>query len=311
VLVSYGGSVALVDFGIAKVGGKASTTQTGVLKGKFGYMSPEQSMGTQVDCRSDVFALGILLYELTTGRRAFVGPNPFAIMNKAIAGDYVPPERIRPDYPARIASVVARAMQPDPAARYQTAAQMQADLDAFAVDSRLRLGEQVLRELMDVLFGSPPFPVVTDLPDSSTSAAKLADAALQNLRPQRRWVRWATGGAVAVAAALAGWWAGSTREPSPAVDTTIVPASVPSIAAESIAPKAPPRPAEAVAASLPADTPTAVVEEVVDEPPPVRARRRNGNKARRARRIDTARPAAEPATEPRDRHEGMLPPSMQ
>jgi eukaryotic-like serine/threonine-protein kinase len=310
VLVSYGGAVALVDFGIAKVGGKASTTQTGVLKGKFGYMSPEQSMSSTVDCRSDVFALGILLYELTTGRRAFVGPNPFAIMNKAIAGDYVPPERIRAEYPARLASIVARAMQPDPDARYQSAAQMQAELDAFAVDSRLRLGEQVLRELMDGLFGSPPFPVVTDLPDSTATAKVIAPTAA--LSRSRRWSRWASGVAVVGVAALAGWWVGASRDASTAVvdpsrvDTDASPANEGDVleAARVIdepapLPDAAPAASPTPGAALPSDDTT--------QPSPPRSRRRGPNKARRPRRDEPAR-TSEPA---RDRHEGMLPPSMQ
>jgi serine/threonine protein kinase len=308
VLVSYGGAVALVDFGIAKVGGKASTTQTGVLKGKFGYMSPEQSMSATVDCRSDVFALGILLYELTTGRRAFVGPNPFAIMNKAIAGDYVPPERIRADYPARLASIVARAMQPDPAARYQSAAEMQADLDAFAVDSRLRLGEQVLRELMDGLFGSPPFPVVTDLPDSMATAKVIGVA--PTITPSRRWSRWVSGIAVVGVAALAGWWVGASRDASTAVvdpSRADADASPPdeSVVLEAARVIDEPAPDAAPAASV---TP-AVASPSDDsvEKQPARARRRAANKPRRARRDESARPS-DPA---RDRHEGMLPPSMQ
>ena len=310
VLVSYGGAVALVDFGIAKVGGRASTTQTGVLKGKFGYMSPEQSMGSTVDCRSDVFALGILLYELTTGRRAFVGPNPFAIMNKAIAGDYVPPERIRADYPARLASIVARAMQPDPAARYQSAAEMQAELDAFAVDSRLRLGEQVLRELMDGLFGSPPFPVVTDLPDS-TATAKVIGAA-PTITRSRRWSRWASGVAVVGVAALAGWWVGASRDASTAVvDPSPTAADV--SASNEEAPRVldePAPPPDAPSDAPPAASPPPVEASPIDdstEKQPARSRRRVAGKARRPRRDDPAR-ASDPA---RDRHEGMLPPSMQ
>ena len=73
VLVSYDGEVKVIDFGIAKAANRASKTQAGVLKGKFGYMSPEQVRGLPIDHRSDIFAVGILLYEMFTGQRLFLG----------------------------------------------------------------------------------------------------------------------------------------------------------------------------------------------------------------------------------------------
>src|SRR5690606_17677053 len=76
------GEVKVIDFGIAKAAGWGTNTQTGVLKGKFGYMSPEQVMGEKVDRRSDVFALGVCLYELLTGERLFQGESDFSVLEK-------------------------------------------------------------------------------------------------------------------------------------------------------------------------------------------------------------------------------------
>jgi len=86
VLIGYDGEVKLIDFGIAKAAGKASTTQAGILKGKFGYMSPEQVRGLPIDKRSDIFAVGIVLYELLTGERLFVGETDFSTLEKVLGG---------------------------------------------------------------------------------------------------------------------------------------------------------------------------------------------------------------------------------
>ena len=91
VLVGYEGEVKLIDFGIAKAAGKATKTQAGILKGKFGYMSPEQVRGLPVDRRSDVFAVGICLYELLTGERLFVGESDFSTLEKVRNVEILPP----------------------------------------------------------------------------------------------------------------------------------------------------------------------------------------------------------------------------
>jgi serine/threonine protein kinase len=79
-LISYEGEVKIIDFGIAKAANKASKTQAGILKGKFGYMSPEQVRGLPLDRRSDIFSAGIILYELLTGERLFVGESDFSTL---------------------------------------------------------------------------------------------------------------------------------------------------------------------------------------------------------------------------------------
>src|SRR5215813_13598927 len=82
VLISYEGEIKMIDFGIAKAAGRASKTQAGVLKGKFGYMSPEQVRGLPIDRRSDVFAISTILHELLTGERLFLADSDFATLEK-------------------------------------------------------------------------------------------------------------------------------------------------------------------------------------------------------------------------------------
>jgi serine/threonine protein kinase len=91
VLISYEGEVKVIDFGIAKAAGKATKTQAGILKGKFGYMSPEQVRGLPIDRRSDIFSTGIVLYELLTNERLFHGESDFSTLEKVRNVEILPP----------------------------------------------------------------------------------------------------------------------------------------------------------------------------------------------------------------------------
>src|SRR5262249_44453615 len=82
VLLSFDGEVKIIDFGIAKAANRSQRTQAGILKGKFGYMSPEQVLGQTLDGRSDIFALGVILYEMLTGERLFVGESDFSTLER-------------------------------------------------------------------------------------------------------------------------------------------------------------------------------------------------------------------------------------
>src|SRR5215470_13007089 len=93
VLVSYEGEVKIIDFGIAKAAVRSSRTQHGILKGKFSYMSPEQVRGLPIDRRSDLFAIGTLLWECLTGERLFATDSDFATLEKVRAADVTPPSR--------------------------------------------------------------------------------------------------------------------------------------------------------------------------------------------------------------------------
>ena len=123
VLLSFDGAVKLADFGIVK--SNAGLTAPGTLKGKLAYMSPEQARGERVDARTDVFALGIVLWELLTGGRLFEGGNEIAILRAVQQSAIVPPARLNPDVPSPLSEVVERALQRDVEARFQTAAEME------------------------------------------------------------------------------------------------------------------------------------------------------------------------------------------
>ena len=131
VLVSYEGDIKVIDFGIAKAASRATQTQAGVIKGKFGYMSPEQVRGQRLDHRSDLFAIATLMYELLIADRLFSGESDFVILEKVRNVD-VPPVRERvPNCPPELAWVVEKGLARDPGKRYQWAAEIQEDLEAY------------------------------------------------------------------------------------------------------------------------------------------------------------------------------------
>jgi serine/threonine-protein kinase len=131
VLVGYDGHVKLVDFGVALVDRRGTRTEPGEVKGKFDYMSPEQGLGKPLDRRSDLFSLGIVLYELSTGRRLFKRPSAAKSIEAICREPIVPPSRAMSGsakYPPKLEAIVMRALAKDPAARYATAAEMRLDL---------------------------------------------------------------------------------------------------------------------------------------------------------------------------------------
>ncbi len=154
VMVTYEGSVKLVDFGIAKAAILTRQTRAGALLGKAGYMSPEQCIGESADRRSDIFALGILLYECTTQRRAFVAESELGTMNRIIHGRWIRPTDIDPDFPPQLAAIIERALQTDPSARYQTAREFADDLEAFALEHKIAHSPAVLASHMTAVFDS-------------------------------------------------------------------------------------------------------------------------------------------------------------
>ena len=101
VLISFDGDIKLCDFGIAKAASKASHTRAGALKGKLQYMSPEQAWGKDIDHRSDIFSLGLVLYEMLTGRKGFAGDSELSILEQVRSPQLDPAARDRPGDPAR------------------------------------------------------------------------------------------------------------------------------------------------------------------------------------------------------------------
>jgi serine/threonine protein kinase len=152
VLVSYQGTVKLVDFGVAKAATLVSETREGVIKGKYGYMSPEQCLGDPLDRRSDVFAVGILLWEMTVGRRLYMFKGELASLQRIVYVDAPRPSKFEPHYPAELEHIVMRALARDPRQRYQSAEQLQIDLEQFALDHRLAISAVSMAIEMKTLF---------------------------------------------------------------------------------------------------------------------------------------------------------------
>jgi serine/threonine-protein kinase len=138
ILVGTDGQIKLVDFGVAKAMGRlADATSAGQLKGKFGYMSPEQATAKPFDRRSDVFSLGIVLFELTTGRRLFRGANDAETLHLVASAEIPRPTLIDSSYPERLEQIVGKALQRDPDRRYQTAEALQKDLESYLKEARI------------------------------------------------------------------------------------------------------------------------------------------------------------------------------
>jgi len=129
IVVQYNGAVKVVDFGIAKAHGRVTSTQDGELKGKYGYMSPEQIKNEPMDRRSDVFSLGVVLWESLTRRRLFQADNVAAILMQILQGERTPPSAFDSEIPNALDAVALRALAPDPRDRFQTVAEMKQAID--------------------------------------------------------------------------------------------------------------------------------------------------------------------------------------
>ncbi len=133
VLISFDGAIKLTDFGIAKASGNQASTAAGMLKGKFAYMSPEQARGEKIDARTDVFALGIVLWEMLTGGRLFEGDSDVAVL-RAVQMSYIsPPQRLNPDVPPELDNAVMRALERDESKRFQSAQELERALANFVL----------------------------------------------------------------------------------------------------------------------------------------------------------------------------------
>lgn len=131
IMVSFEGEVKVIDFGIAKAETDGEATKAGTLKGKFSYMSPEQAEGQPIDPRTDVFALGIVLWELLANDRLFTGSNEAAILRKVRDCQIPPIRKINPTVPQELERIVMKALAKDRNVRYQTAANFHRDLNRF------------------------------------------------------------------------------------------------------------------------------------------------------------------------------------
>jgi TonB family protein len=131
ILISHEGEIKLCDFGIAKADRKVSRTESGSLKGKLQYMSPEQAWGKSIDHRSDLFSLGAVLHEMLTGERLFRGDSDMTVLELVRKADVAPPSRINPDVPIALDQLVMKALAREPEDRYGTGSELLRDLESI------------------------------------------------------------------------------------------------------------------------------------------------------------------------------------
>ncbi|MBX2987484.1 MAG: serine/threonine protein kinase [Bdellovibrionaceae bacterium] len=131
IMVSFEGEVKIIDFGIAKAESQVEATKAGTLKGKFGYMSPEQADGHQIDVRTDIFSLGIVFWELLANDRLFTASSEAAILRKIRECQIPSIRKINPNVPPELEKIVNKVLAKDPNLRYQTAAALHKDLNRF------------------------------------------------------------------------------------------------------------------------------------------------------------------------------------
>jgi serine/threonine-protein kinase len=167
VLITPDGTVKVADFGIARAEEGDGLTKTGAVMGTATYFSPEQAQGFALDGRSDVYALGVVLYEMVTGVPPFTADNPVSVAYKHVREAPIPPSQVTPEVPGAIDRIVLTAMAKDPDGRYQSAGDLRADLLRF--------------ERGRPLVGGPPTPVPIPVPVAATTA--VATATMGAARP--------------------------------------------------------------------------------------------------------------------------------
>ncbi len=170
ILVSYGGEVKLTDFGVVKVQ-QGEATEAGVVKGKYAYMAPEQARGHELDRRADIFSLGVVLYEVSTGRRLFRRDTPVETLTCLLRCEVPPPTSFIEDYPADLERVILKALSPDPAQRHQTAEALAQELEVCAENHGWQLGRRALARTMQAIFMAPGGGEILSPRESSASGS--------------------------------------------------------------------------------------------------------------------------------------------
>ncbi|HWN66781.1 MAG TPA: protein kinase [Haliangium sp.] len=152
ILLGTDGITRVIDFGVAKAASRITHTAPGTVKGKFAYMAPEQAMGDQVDCRADVFSVGVVLWTVLTGKRLFNGKNSAHTIRNLMSAEIIPPSHIRPKIPHVLEQVCMHALQRDRERRYQSAADMAADLRRAAMAAGLETSQAEVGSMVSAAF---------------------------------------------------------------------------------------------------------------------------------------------------------------
>ena len=285
ILVGLDGAVKVVDFGIAKASHQSAQTQSGVLKGKVAYMSPEQCNNAAVDRRSDVYSLGIVLYELLTTQPLFQRDNDFLTMSAIVHQDVKPPSTIEPTIPPALDAIVVKALARRPEDRYATADELRRALEDYAGAAGVRTSTSALGDYMKTTFGRRREPwLVKDVGDEETENLEIEierdepSIQIASVRPAppRRRGRWIAAAVAVVAIAASILVVAGTRGSDPPPVATAPPPPIV-------------RPAPAVVTPAPAPPPAPAI--VVAEPEPVEP----APVAKPAPKKKTSRPAAKAA----------------
>jgi hypothetical protein len=229
VMLGRDGSVKLVDFGIAKLideGVAKVRTQTGTLKGKYGYMSPEQAAGRPVDARADIFAAGIVLHELLTGRRLFKGDSDLDTLKKVSETHVAPPSYANPRVPPELDAIVLRALAREPADRFQSAREMSEAISQLEVARRI--SRPKFAELVARHAGGRP---AASSQVSSAEMQLVMGGASMPQRGHRRWLWIALGAACVLAPVAVAVWP-RTQPPLHQATFGATPGFVPTVAQE-------------------------------------------------------------------------------
>jgi len=262
-LLGWNGVLKLVDLGIARSALHQRTTSAGILKGKLGYMSPEQGSGERVDRRSDIFSLGVLLWEALAGKKLFARANEAETLASIIRCDVPPLVGVAPDLPPALMPIVARSLSREPSSRYGSALEMQQALEFALCENRIVIGSHEVAQVLTTLglkadaperiAGNPSLASTRHMASGSSSGR------LATQRARRRAILGAgaamTTGALVASVALSGTGSAS-RAPDPPQQSPIAgraknPDTAPSIEASLIAPAL----ATTAAVSLPGATP--------------------------------------------------------
>ena len=151
-MVSYNGDVKLMDFGIAKAAQRSTKTMAGTVKGKVAYMSPEQARGKPLDGRSDLFALGIMLWEMLTGKRLFLGDSDFETLTNVLKSEPPPPSQLNPKVPADLDNIILKALKKDRDERWPNVEAFQRELTRWYYSNVTDLEGESLKKYLHELF---------------------------------------------------------------------------------------------------------------------------------------------------------------
>ncbi|MGO9560978.1 MAG: Stk1 family PASTA domain-containing Ser/Thr kinase [Acidimicrobiales bacterium] len=209
VMLTRDGQVKVGDFGIARaVGSDDSVTQTGLVMGTATYFSPEQAQGLGVDGRSDVYALGVVLYEMVTGRPPFSADTPVAIAYKHVSEAPVPPSEIEPRVPEALEAIILRAMAKSPGDRYPTSEDLYADLQRYSQGAPVLAMGAGAGATQAIGLTQAVVPATTALAIGGAATATIAQPKTEIVSagdsqpqlPKRRWIVWTLAGLLLAAA---------------------------------------------------------------------------------------------------------------